>query len=223
MGSLSPSKLGTCVTSNSKRVVVVQGGSKTTIFVSPPTPSLPLPFFLVSAMAFHWYLYFPPEQGEVFPASKQSHRHWIQLRKVGCTPTPSPAIGLIYSHDLKRCFDTPPLQLCSTLKAFCACVWSFVLPAVCVGVRQRPGAYLGYSAPVMFWSSQSPQTASVLGAWPQRLRISTWEWIITEDALGTGWAGSLPGSSYSRRLREVGNIIWDEGQLRLLDLETAFK
>lgn len=59
--SLFPSKLGTCVTGNSRVVVAVQGGSKPTIFVSPPTPSLlPLLLSLVSAKAFHWYLYFPP-------------------------------------------------------------------------------------------------------------------------------------------------------------------
>lgn len=113
---------------NSRRLVAVQGGSKRTIFVSPPTPSsVPLLLSLVSAKAFHWYLYFPPWQGEAFQARELSHRHWILL-KVGCTPTSSFAIGCLQSHVPQGCFCTPPPQICCplcSLKHFCAWMWSF--------------------------------------------------------------------------------------------------
>lgn len=133
-------------------------------------------------------------------------------------------LAFLRPHDPQRCFGAPPPRLCSSvclssLKAFCACVWSFLLVGECVGewvLGSSKGLLWGTVFQLCFGSSQSPQAASVLGVWPQRLRISTWEWTITADALGTGWAGSLPGSNYSRRSLEVGDICGEKWQFRLL-------
>lgn len=119
------------------------------------------------------------------------------------------SIGLpvvTWPAELNWSVGTPPPRLCSavplsSLKAFCACMISFLLVGECVG----QGLVWGTGFQLCFGSSQSPQAASVLGVWPQRLRTSTWEWTIIADALDTGWAGSLPGSNYSRRSQEVGD------------------
>ncbi len=42
----------------------------------------------------------------------------------------------------------------------------------------------------------APRAANVWETWPQRRRISTWGWTTSDGALGTGWAGSLPVSSF---------------------------
>lgn len=67
-----------------------------------------------------------------------------------------------------------------------------------------------------FGSFPSPRPVSASGVWPLRLRIYTWEWTITADALATGWAGLLPGSNYSRRLLEVGGLLGQKWQFRQL-------
>lgn len=142
----------------------------------------------------------------------------------------SPAIGLpvvTWPAQTGWSVGTPPPRLYSairpsSLKAFCAWMWSFsvggsVCGWVCTSQPSQPaqpasgqGLVRGSVFQSCFGSSRSPQAASVSGVWPQRLRISTWEWTITADAPGTGWAGSLPGSSYSRGSPEVGDVTVSE-------------
>lgn len=98
--NFSCSKFGACVTCNSTSIVLAQGGSESHYFCKPSqTPLHPLLLSLLSSEAFQWYLYFPPEQGEV---DKYSHRHWIQLRKVGSTPTACLQLVSLWSHGLQR-------------------------------------------------------------------------------------------------------------------------
>lgn len=139
----------------------------------------------------------------------------------------SPAIGLsVVMWPADEVLALLPLasalvSLSAHLRLFCACMWSFLFVGECVGERvPASGQRLvwGTVFQLCFESSQSPQAASVLGVWPQRLRISTWEWTITADAPGTGLAGSLPGNNFSRGSRQVGDKLEQTWQLRLLVL-----
>lgn len=209
--SLSPSKLGTCVTSNSGGVVLAKGESKTHYFCRPShTPRSSTPAPLSQFRGIPMVFIFPSRAGgswQVFTQALDSAARWAVLPLL---PLP---LASLWSHVLPRCFGTPSHRLCSavplsSLKAVCACMWSFLLVGECVGESVLASSRRLVRAAVFqlcSGTSRKQQAASVSGVWPQRLRISTWEWTTIADAQGTDWAGSLPGSNCSKRSLEVGD------------------
>lgn len=202
----------------------MQGGSKNHYFCKPShTPLSSTPALLTQFIGIPMVFIFPSRAGgswqaftQTLDSAQQGGQYSHCFLAIGLSAVTWPA-EIVWS------VGTPPPRLrsavpLSSLWAFCACMWSFLLVGECVGECVSASGQLlvwGKVSQLCFGSFQSPRAVSVWAAWPQRLRISTWEWTITAGALGTGWAGSLPGSNCSRGSLEVGEAFGYKWQFRL--------
>ncbi len=136
----------------------------------------------------------------IFPSwtEQRPHKPWIQLSHKACPRQPGFPLAHLYSCDSKRGRDWQLARLWNSTGSH--------LTHVGLSVDRLRDCFrylfLGRGCRTfgVVWSCTgsccAPRAANVWETWPQRRRISTWGWTTSDGALGTGWAGSLPVSSF---------------------------